>query len=117
MKRHLDKAPVSDTESWELGGAWHIVPVSRQIEIEAWFRRGGCAGRLSSQTAKKDLWMAALAKLPRPKRPAEFQYLRAKTSARNINFRHKTIKFAAPKIVHRVIPSTYYEIITNQCDC
>ena len=37
----------------ELGGAWHIVPVFGQSEIEAWFRRGGCAGRLSSQTVKK----------------------------------------------------------------
>jgi hypothetical protein len=67
----------------ELGGAWHIVPVFGQSEIEAWFRRGGCAGRLSSQTAKKGLSMTTLARLPRRKRPAEFQckYLRAKTTA------------------------------------
>ena len=39
--------------------------------------------------------MAVLPKLPRPKRPADFQceYLRAKTRTCSINFRHKAIKF------------------------
>ena len=56
----------------EFGGACHIVSVFGQSEIEAWFRRGGCADRLSSQTAKTGLSRATFAKLARPKRRRNF---------------------------------------------